>query len=390
VKFDQYIAALLEDHDCVIVPDFGGFVANYASAKVNPINHRFDPPYRKISFNKLLVHNDGLLGAYVARKEEERYEDSIKDLKNYALYLKKELRENKKVTIEKVGLLLLQSDGTYRFEQVKNPAFFRDGFGLEAFFGKKIERKPERVMSVEPKAERAEPVPETAAPVSVPKLAAMPVKAVEKQPEPKVVKLDPAPEKKVENPLEIDDQAQDKKRRIWPIAAAAVLGLPIIGYAVWIALNTPLFREPSTFELSDLNPFGTSVPAKYEERTNPFEANAFASTESIVIEDNEAFLKLSMDNAPDKTLVVRLVDPKPTAASSKDLHYHIIGGCFSVASNAEGLVDTYRRRGSNASILDKKGDLSRVSIASYATKKEALVALASYQNDISGAWLLYK
>ncbi|NQV53553.1 MAG: SPOR domain-containing protein [Flavobacteriales bacterium] len=388
VKFDQYIAALLEDHDCVIVPDFGGFVANYASAKVNPINHRFDPPYRKISFNKLLVHNDGLFGAYVARKEDERYEDSIKELKNYVLYLKKELRENKKVSIEKVGLLLLQSDGTYRFEQVKNPAFFRDGFGLESFFGKKIERKPERVLAVEPKAQRTESVTETPPSISTPE--PVKVQAAEKRPEPKVVKLDPAPEKKVEEPIENERPLQDKKRRMWPIAAAALLGLPIIGYAVWIALNTSLFREPSTFELSDLNPFSTSVPAEYELRAKPFEAVVFSSNESIVIEDNEEYLKLSMDNAPDKTLVVRLVDAKPAMDSNKALHYHIIGGCFSVSSNAEGLVESYRSRGSNASILDKKGDLSRVSIASYATKKEALVALASYQNDISGAWLLYK
>ena len=63
MKFDTYIAELLEEHDCVIVPDFGGFVANYAPANVNSINHRFDPPYRKISFNKLLVHNDGLLAS---------------------------------------------------------------------------------------------------------------------------------------------------------------------------------------------------------------------------------------------------------------------------------------------------------------------------------------
>ena len=71
MTLDHYISDLLEDHDCVIIPDFGGFIGNYASARINPVNHRIDPPFRKITFNKLLVHNDGLLAAYIAKKEEE-------------------------------------------------------------------------------------------------------------------------------------------------------------------------------------------------------------------------------------------------------------------------------------------------------------------------------
>ena len=73
-----------------------------------------------------------------------------------------------------------------------------------------------------------------------------------------------------------------------------------------------------------------------------------------------------------------------------NLHYHIMGGCFSVEENATGLVDTYNRKGTNASLIDIKGNLHRVSIASFATKKEAKVALASFQNDIPGAWILHK
>ncbi|MEQ9187326.1 MAG: SPOR domain-containing protein [Cryomorphaceae bacterium] len=390
MNIDQYIAELLEDHDCVIVPDFGGFVANYASAKVNPINHRFDPPYRKVSFNKLLVHNDGLLASYVARKEEERYEDAVKKLNNYVLYLRKELRTHNKVSIQKVGLLLMQSDGTFRFEQVKNPALFREGFGLEAFFGNRIQRKPEVIPATEPKANRVETPIELIKriPQSTPEKVTD--TSIEKQPEPKLVQLKPEPKKEVKTPIEVAVPEKERRRKIWPFAAAALLGLPIIGYAVWVAVSTPLIKQPAAFEFSDLNPFATGVPSWYNGRTSVFTPEHLSSNESVVIEDEGAFLKLSMDNAPDKTLVVRLVDAKAKASLNTDLRFHIVGGCFSVESNANGLVDAYQKRGSNASILDKKGGLTRVSIASFATKKEALVALASYQKDISGAWLLYK
>ena len=111
MNLEHYIAELLEDHDCVIVPAFGGFIANYAPASINAINDRFDPPFRKLSFNKFLIHNDGLLAAYVAKKEQEKYEQSVERVKDYALYLKKELRDHKRVSINKVGIIYLQLDG---------------------------------------------------------------------------------------------------------------------------------------------------------------------------------------------------------------------------------------------------------------------------------------
>jgi hypothetical protein len=34
-----FIEELLWEHDCVVVPGWGGFIANYQSAKKNPITH---------------------------------------------------------------------------------------------------------------------------------------------------------------------------------------------------------------------------------------------------------------------------------------------------------------------------------------------------------------
>ena len=35
MRLDLFLAELLYDHDCVIVPGFGGLVANYRPAKLN-------------------------------------------------------------------------------------------------------------------------------------------------------------------------------------------------------------------------------------------------------------------------------------------------------------------------------------------------------------------
>jgi len=376
LNIDGYIAELLEDHDCVIVPDFGGFVANYASASINAISHRFDPPFRKISFNKLLVHNDGLLAAYIAQKETESYDQAIEALKNYTVFLKNEISKEGKVSLENVGVLHKLADGTFRFEQIKNPILFKDGFGLESFFA-----KPVQVAKVLP-----EEVPVKEKPALVP-IPPAPVKEevaeVETSAEPKVIPIQTETE---------TENAEKKRTRYWPVAAA-VLALPLIGYALWVSLSTPLLTDRSQFHYSDLNPFADKVCAEYEARNLPFAATEHAESDEVIVIEKPEFIEITRSNDPDKTLVAHRVDPVSKLKSigaSKELKYHVVGGCFSMESNASGLVNLYRSRGTNASIIDQKGELYRVSVESFATKKEAKQALTSYKNAIPGAWVLYK
>ena len=48
---EHYISELLFLHDCVILPDFGGFVGNPQSAKLNKITGILSPPSKQILFN---------------------------------------------------------------------------------------------------------------------------------------------------------------------------------------------------------------------------------------------------------------------------------------------------------------------------------------------------
>lgn len=363
MKLDAYISELLQDHDCVIVPEFGGFVANYAPAKINPVNNRFDPPFRKITFNQFLVHNDGLLAAYIAQKEAENYEEALRFVKDYVVLIKKELNNEHKTQIENVGVLYRQSDGSLRFEQIKNEAHFKAGFGLDSFFSQKVERKPAKVDVVEPKS--------------------APIKEVE----PKVIsiqKTEPETEAPIEEPI-----TEEKRRRVWPAVAAAI-SLPLVGYLAYVAMATPLLKDRTQFHYSDLNPFTEKICPEYKLRTQGFSSEVIEDFESIDTEVAGEFLELNVDTSPDKTMVVRLVEPKAKVESFETLRYHVVGGCFGVESNATGLVNKYKTIGTNANIIDQKGSLYRVSVASYATRQEALSALAKYRSDIPGAWLLYK
>ena len=54
IELAQHIEALLLENDCVIVPNFGGFVAHYAPATYVKEEHLFLPPTRIIGFNSQL------------------------------------------------------------------------------------------------------------------------------------------------------------------------------------------------------------------------------------------------------------------------------------------------------------------------------------------------
>lgn len=70
----NYINDLLYRYDCVIVPDFGGFVTNKIDAKLDESTNTFYPPSKQITFNSLLKHNDGLLANYIASSEQISFE----------------------------------------------------------------------------------------------------------------------------------------------------------------------------------------------------------------------------------------------------------------------------------------------------------------------------
>lgn len=369
MNFDQYIADLLITNDCVIIPDFGGFVGNYAPAKINPVNHRFDPPFRKISFNKLLVHNDGLLASYIAQQESLKFENALSELKDYGIYLKGALQEDQKVSFDKIGVLFQNPDGSLRFEQLKDAKFSTNAFGLDAFFGQKIVRQTTVAALIEPGKERIVAI--------VPEKIEEPVK--------------PQPQQAVVIPIEkaeVSDEKTNRRRRPYAAIAAAI-ALPLIGYGLYLSTQTPLFSDSRHFHYSDLNPFTEKICPEYEPSTRGLGLEEIPLFEESIKYPATGYVKIFDVESRDKTIVASM-EEKVEQAAQIVLPFHIIGGCFNDLNNASGMVQRYGALGNNASIVGQTGSLHRVSVASFATKKEAMQMLASIRNEIPNAWILYK
>src|SRR3954469_6985215 len=115
-EVDKHISELLYEHDCVIVPDFGGFVANYASAKIHPTQHTFIPPSKNIIFNKNLKNNDGLLANRIVVSEKANYPEALKYIGHFVENAAFQLKKGAKVKIEEVGTLYLDVERNIQFE----------------------------------------------------------------------------------------------------------------------------------------------------------------------------------------------------------------------------------------------------------------------------------
>ena len=126
----NYIYDLLYRYDCVIVPNFGGFVTNKVGAKVNHFSHTFYPPTKLITFNSHLNHNDGLLANYMASVENISFEEATKSIATTVSKWNTELQSNS-VEIASVGKLLLNKEQKIVFEPNTSVNLLAESFGLE-------------------------------------------------------------------------------------------------------------------------------------------------------------------------------------------------------------------------------------------------------------------
>lgn len=134
MQVEGYISELLYDHDCVIVPDFGGFIGNYAPAKIDPVKHLFEPPHKNILFNKGLTQNDGLLANYISNKQQVSYSAALNVLTDEVRRYRAELKQSKRLTLDNIGVLLMDEHDNLIFQPDEKVNYLPEAFGLSSFF----------------------------------------------------------------------------------------------------------------------------------------------------------------------------------------------------------------------------------------------------------------
>lgn len=141
MKIDAYIEKLLYNHNCVVIPGFGAFLAHENPAEIYNTTHTFLPPSKNISFNAQLYKNDGLLITEIARDKKLTYETLLYEVKKIAETWKKTLENGESITITGVGKLCYNKAQKIQFQPENKTNYLTSSFGLSSFIATPIQQK---------------------------------------------------------------------------------------------------------------------------------------------------------------------------------------------------------------------------------------------------------
>jgi len=333
----------LYEHDCVIVPGFGGLVANYRSAKLNATTHFIVPPAKHIGFNRNLVRNDGLLANHIAHVLNVSYTDAVTHVEECVADYRKRLEADARIVWDKIGFLFLDKTGNLQFIPDEQENFLLDSFGLQG-----IQLRP--VMS---------PSNET-----------------------KVVEMVPVVGAK-------------RKNSAW--IAAAAIALPVIAAGVFF-MSQGTNQNGMQLSIADLNPFSKNISSEYAQRKNtepiqqanlPTENSfekalnesktdtvRFSFSDDGVSENGILVIKekSSSDVLPEghkKEKASAATSETKSNATSSLGKYALIAGAFQVEQNAKNFIQQLSSKGFSAHRAGTNRGLHLVAIGSYNTKEEA-------------------
>jgi len=336
VKVEHYISELLFEYDCVIIPGFGGFVTNYASATIHPTQHVFTSPGKNIVFNKSLRNNDGLLANHVSLGEKIDFLKAVKLIEEFAEGINSGLSRGKKVELLNIGTFHLDVEKNIQFKPDNTINYLLASYGLTEIQSPAIKRG-----NISERIEK----------------------------------------EFFDRPAVVSEKPRARKK-IWAMVGA----IPVIAALIWIPYQKGLFDNVS---YSAINPFAMAGPVEYVVRSE----KVAAIIESDLTENEKPFKAVVVASAPVEAEVNsgpdKPVAPVETVKKTSTSAYYIVAGCFEYLENAEGLVKELQSKGRNAEIIGKnRQGLYRVSYSSFRNRKEALIALATAKQEVTEAWIL--
>lgn len=352
---DEHICELLYEHDCVIVPSLGGFLASNVQAKLNTAQHSILPPRRKIAFNIYLRQNDGLLANHLVEYERISYTEAISKIEDYVQDCFNRLDKHRKVIVERVGTIYYDKERHLLFEPFRQTQFRKDSFGLSSIqflpvkrddTGNRIEQQRRELMESRPSVKSGRSF------------------------------------------------FSGKKFNYKTLGLIAIAGT-----LLWFSFNLFLLKPEGGF-LGSLNPFtvDTTVPEntapapiekKAEEilpETQNTETVFVASTEPVKVEP-EITTPIQEESPALALNENKKISPPEIRTSNSNEHFHVVAGAFKVPENADAFLKTLQSKGFSNTHIIRKGLLNYVSYGSFSDRASALAMLDSLRQQKTEGWI---
>jgi len=362
-KLDPFISALLYEHDCVIIADFGGFVANYRSAYLHPVHHTLSAPSKKIAFNASLKSNDGLLANHLADVQSISYQEACSKINQYVEESLDLLETGKKLHIDKIGSLFYNPEKKIQFAPDHSTNYLLDSFGFTTVHSPLIRR--------EAFAKRVETRIPEAAPVQL-------------------------------------HEVHRKKRVNWRwvelVPAAAVLTLLLLNPLIVrkfnqnlaslvpeVRMETP-YNEPLNEEQL-LSPVATAVDSSFMTSTPAVDSSAGIAT--AITNEPAPLTTLHTDEEKPATTntaetITNTTNESPSMPVQTGSHFYIVAGCFRIEENANQLHEDLVAKGYASEMIGKYKGLHVVTFAQAASFSQAKQEMEKLKGLSLDAWVLRK
>lgn len=360
-ELERHIEILLLSNDCVIVPDFGGFMAHHVDARYDGRDNMFLPPLRTVGFNPQLKMNDSLLAQSYVEAYDISYPEAIDRLANEVAEIRQRLENEGKYEINNIGTIYLNEDGNYTFEPCEAGILTPNYYGLGGF-----DMLPLSTQENEPTV--------TLEKTNSTKIAEnIEINQEEKQAEP-VVALQNATANSVFDVNDDDEKPSAefiliKKSWLRNLAAAC------IAIIAFFAISTPLRTPNVQTSKIDTGMLTRIMPKELvTQNTHQTELASKAENSEKVLKINPETNKDANDEANEKKIdQAELKSAKP--------YYGIVLASRVTKRNAANYVETLQAKGFKAAKVVITATNVKVVYGSYDTEGQAYKALHDLRNN---------
>lgn len=386
-ELTKHIEALLVENDCVILPQFGGFVTNHTPARWIEEEKTFLPPYRTIGFNSQLKINDGLLVQSYMLTHDATYPEANRLAEAAIEKLSQELYKEGQVELHGIGTLRRTIVGEYQFDPTENGVITPALYGLSA-----VEMKTLAMLEEERKQKPAPRV----------------------EVETKVIEA-PVMEKE-----EKDRTITIKIRHEWITNAVAAVAAVMLFFFLSTPVDNTYIEEENYASLGDISVFEQikkesllttlmEAPATKAAPTVTMEKPAskpattakpapIAKTEPTPVAKAEPTPAAKPASAP-----VAKAEPAPVAKAEttpvanvapapqkKSASYNIIIASVPAESDAQHTIDSFATKGHPGAFLIKGNGRFRIALQAFDTEAEAYDKVNELKKNplFKDAWVL--
>jgi len=327
-----YIKELILTNECVILPQFGGFISKYRPAKIDPGEKILAPPSKEIEFHSELKKDNGILVNYVARKNKTFNTRARRVVNDFVNEINARLDNGEKVIFEGIGTFIKDiNNDEILFYSYSDENYLIDSYGLMNLELNELGKSGNIEDSV---------------------IRTPPIKIISR-----------------------------KQTGFWVAGSVIILTLLLI-------LMIPLTDSNYLYNLN----FGFLFAGKSDNHRNKENEKIVFGKRRIIKQDTVKDIEKIIDNATKKEVALFYNEPEKKYDEniiSGTNKYYLVAGSFKKLDNAQKLKTDLLNDGYDPQILKTKNGYYRVTLSSFNNRNIAIRELERIRKDLNRTvWIL--